>query len=81
MTAYRQKTLAIARYLKRNGPTKASVVAKSIPEPKARDMLYRTVYGWFERVSQGVYDLSPRGREEVEQWNAVVPDKEAVVSE
>lgn len=44
-------------------------------------MLYRTVYGWFERVSQGVYDLSPRGREEVEQWNAVVPDKEAVVSE
>lgn len=73
MTAYRQKALAIARFLKTNGPTKASVVASSLPEPKARDVLYRNVYGWFERASQGIYDLSPRGREEIELWQEAAP--------
>ncbi len=68
MTAYRQKALGIAKYLKNNGPTKASKVAAALGEPKARDVLYRNVYGWFERVSQGVYDLSPRGANEIAQW-------------
>jgi len=68
MTAYRQKALGIARYLQLNGPTKASNVAAALGEPKARDVLYRNVYGWFERVSQGVYDLSPRGAKEIVQW-------------
>ena len=62
MTAYRQRALEIARFLHKWGPTKASRIAQALREPKARDFLYRDVYGWFDRASLGVYDLSPRGR-------------------
>ncbi len=68
MTAYRQRALAIARSLQKQGPTKAAHVARALQEPKAGNILYRNVYGWFDRVSQGVYDLSPRGRQEISLW-------------
>ncbi|MEL7330542.1 MAG: DUF2161 domain-containing phosphodiesterase, partial [Cyanobacteria bacterium J06559_1] len=68
MTAYRQKALAIAQFLQAQGPTKASQIAKTLQEPKARDILYRNVYGWFDRVSLGVYELSPRGKQEILLW-------------
>jgi hypothetical protein len=51
MTAYRQRALLIGRFLQENGPTKASHVAQALREPKARDILYRDVYGWFDRAS------------------------------
>ena len=68
MTVYRQRALAIARFLQEQGPTKASHVAGTLREPKARDILYRNVYGWFDRVSLGVYELSPRGKQEIPLW-------------
>ncbi|MEO1349587.1 MAG: DUF2161 family putative PD-(D/E)XK-type phosphodiesterase [Cyanobacteria bacterium J06635_15] len=68
MTAYRQKALAIAQLLQKQGPTKASQIARTLQEPKARDILYRNVYGWFDRVSLGVYELSPRGKQEILLW-------------
>lgn len=68
MTAYRQGALAIGWFLKENGPTKASNVAQTLQEPKARDILYRDVYGWFDRESRGVYKLSPRGKKEIPHW-------------
>ncbi len=68
MTAYRQRALAIARFLQAQGPTKAAHVARSLHEPKARDILYNDVYGWFDRVSRGVYELSPRGKKEIPLW-------------
>lgn len=69
MTAYRQRALAIARFLRQEGPTKASCIARALQEPKARDILYRDVYGWFDKVSLGVYELSPRGRNEISLWH------------
>jgi hypothetical protein len=68
MTVYRQRALAIARFLQEQGPTKASHIARALQEPKARDILYRNVYGWFARVSLGVYELSPRGKQEIPLW-------------
>lgn len=68
MTAYRQRSLAIGRFLQENGPTKASRVAQTLREPKARNIMYRDVYGWFDRESLGVYKLSPRGRQEMPRW-------------
>lgn len=68
MTAYRQRALAIAQFLQENGPTKAALIAEELREPKSRDIVYRDVYGWFDRVSTGVYDLSPRGRNEIPLW-------------
>lgn len=74
MTAYRQRALAITRFLQKQGPTKASHIARSLREPKARDILYRDVYGWFDRVSLGVYELSPRGKREIPLWREEAED-------
>ena len=68
MTAYRQRALRLATYLQNQGPTKASVMAEELEEPKARTILYDNVYGWFERIDRGIYALSPRGEEEFTQW-------------
>jgi hypothetical protein len=68
MTAYRQRALAIGWFLQANGPTKASSVAQTLTEPKARDILYKDVYSWFDRESRGVYKLSPRGKKEIPHW-------------
>jgi len=68
MTAYRQRTLAIANFLQKKGPTKASAIKQTLREPKARDILYKDVYGWFDRVAYGVYDLTPKGKREIIFW-------------
>lgn len=69
MTAYRQRALRIARYLEANGPAKPSDVARELGEPESRAILYRDVYGWFDRVAHATYDLSPRGKEEIPLWS------------
>ena len=68
MTAYRQKALNIGDYLMQHGASKPMVIAAALTEPKSRDILYRNVYGWFEKVSRGVYELSPKGKEEIPNW-------------
>lgn len=68
MTAYRQRALRIATFLRGSGPSKASEVASAVEEPKARAILYDNVYGWFERVSRGIYQVSPRGSRELPKW-------------
>jgi len=69
MTAYRQRALAIARRLKEAGPTKAHDLALALGDKDARTLLYRDVYGWFERTKRGVYALSPRGERELDLWS------------
>lgn len=68
MTAYRQNAIRVAQYLTENGPTKASVVAHAIEEPEVRAVLYRNVYGWFDRLGGGVYQISPRGITDLAAW-------------
>ena len=68
MTAYRQKAIRIAQYLTENGPTKASVIAHAIEESEVRAILYRNVYGWFDRLGEGVYQISPRGMTDLATW-------------
>ena len=69
MTAYRQKALAIAEYLREHGETKAAIIARTLVEPTTRVILYDNVYGWFDRLGKGVYALSPRGEIEFAQWS------------
>ncbi len=78
VTAYRQQALSIAEYLSEHGPTKASLIAASLEEPKTRAILYKNVYGWFERVSRGVYELSPRGVKEFPLWKDPIKKKKMV---
>lgn len=69
MTAYRQRALLIGKYLTQHGATKASVIATALQEPNTRNILYKNVYGWFERESQGVYRVSAKGEEVIQQWS------------
>lgn len=68
LTAYRQRAIAVADLLLTDGPMKASHIADTTGDPKARGILYRNVYGWFDRQGKGVYALSPRGEAEVPDW-------------
>lgn len=62
MTAYKQRAIQIANYLRNHGATKASDIAKRLEIPKSRAVVYDNHYGWFKNVSRGVYDLSDLGK-------------------
>lgn len=61
MTAYRQDALRCLVALGA-GPLKASLVAKSAAVPRAAALMRDDHYGWFERVSLGIYALTPKGQ-------------------
>ncbi|KNG93654.1 DUF2161 domain-containing phosphodiesterase [Pseudaestuariivita atlantica] len=61
VTAYRQEAWRCARYLSVHGATKGAVVAKGAEVPRATRMMADNHYGWFARVSPGVYDLTETG--------------------
>jgi len=68
MTAYRQRAIRVAEHLLVQGPEKASEVAMALELPEAKRILYQNHHGWFERVSRGIYELSPRGKTELPRW-------------
>ena len=61
VTAYRQDALQCLLVLMREGPLKASLVAKLSGVARARPIMADDHYGWFERVSTGIYGLTPKG--------------------
>lgn len=68
VTAYRQRAVAIASHLQHGGPATAKVLSQALGDPQVHRIVYKNVYGWFERISRGVYGLSPRGEQELPQW-------------
>jgi len=67
VTAYRQGALRMAAYLEANGPARGAVVAKETGVVRATVMMRDNHYGWFEKVSLGVYTLSEAGRVALER--------------
>lgn len=74
VTAYRQAALGCAAHLERHGPTKASEVARATEVRQAATIMRRDVYGWFERISRGIYGLSPKGVTALETHADVLAD-------
>jgi hypothetical protein len=62
MTAYRQEALRCAALLE-NGPMRLAEMRAADDVPNAARILQQDVYGWFQRVARGIYELSPQGRE------------------
>lgn len=60
MTAYRQDALRCLASVA-DGSLKAAEVAKRAGVAKAASLMRADHYGWFDRVSLGVYALSPKG--------------------
>jgi len=71
MTAYRQEALACAAALQA-GPLRPRDLAPHAP--RAASILHRDVYGWFVRLSRGVYALAPAGEAALARWGAGAGD-------
>jgi hypothetical protein len=70
MTAYRQQALLCAEALL-GGPLRPRDMRPAAPD--AGKILLGNVYGWFERVSNGVYQLTDAGRVAVTQHRVLHP--------
>ena len=60
ITGYRQDAVKCARALAA-GPLSVAQVRKDADVPQARQIMADNHYGWFIRVSRGVYGLTPDG--------------------
>lgn len=70
ITAYRQDALRCLNHLNENGPTKAALVAAGTGVETARRIMADDHYGWFERVSTGIYSATPKGREAMRDYQS-----------
>jgi hypothetical protein len=73
ITSYRQDALRVATYLVKTGPSKGAVVANKTSVPNATRIMADDHYGWFERVSTGVYMLTPKGDAALGVYGVVAP--------
>lgn len=69
MTAYRQEALHCATRLQ-HGPLRPRDLR--LEAPRAATILHRNVYGWFVKVSRGLYQLTDDGRSALAHWQCAV---------
>ena len=74
VTGYRQDALACALHLAGQGPCKGSVVAQATGVKAATRLMADNHYGWFERVSIGIYGLTEAGRRGLADWDGSLPE-------
>ena len=72
VTGYRQEALRCLSLLAEHGPLKASDVALRTGIAHARRLMADNHYGWFERVSTGIYAVSPRGAKATAEYAAEI---------
>ena len=72
VTGYRQDALKCATFLAISGPSKGAVVAKETGVESATSLMRNNVYGWFDKVEQGVYALNSTGKKGLTDWADVI---------
>jgi len=71
VTGYRQDALLCARFLAVHGPSAGAKVKAWAEVPAATRIMAADHYGWFRRVSRGVYGLTDAGRKGIADWGDV----------
>lgn len=71
VTGYRQDALRCARFLAVHGPSKGAQVKEWAEVPQATRIMADDHYGWFQRVSRGVYDLTDAGRQGLSDYGDI----------
>ncbi len=71
VTGYRQDALRCARFLAVHGPSAGKTVKEWAEVPQATQIMRSDHYGWFERVSRGVYGLTDGGRKGLADYGDV----------
>lgn len=74
MTAYRQDALRCVAALQDKTAAAPRYVAQATGVTNARNIMADNHYGWFVRVSRGVYALSPKGLEAATTFNRAMAD-------
>lgn len=74
MTAYRENALQIACCLATHGPLSPRRLRDLGCGEKTSAILQRNVYGWFRRISRGLYDVTPTGRHAIEEYPDVAAE-------
>lgn len=77
MTAYRQEALRCASLLAQGAPMRVAELRAAGHLPNVASILQRNVYGWFQRVTRGVYTLTPQGRQGLERFGHAPPASKA----
>ena len=78
VTAYRESALLVAEHLQRYGPTSPKAIKAATGVEKTAAILQQDVYGWFQRVTTGVYQVNPKGAEALHTYaDVVAPKREA----
>ncbi|MCT2535181.1 DUF2161 family putative PD-(D/E)XK-type phosphodiesterase [Aquibacillus koreensis] len=68
MTAYRENCIQIACYLQHAGELSPKALVQLGTGNKTASILTKNYYGWFERIRRGIYILSEKGKNEVEEY-------------
>ena len=68
VTAYRQDAILCARALEETGPMKGAHVAEATGVSRATRIMADDHYGWFERVSTGIYKITPKGQDALRSY-------------
>ena len=71
VTGYRQDALLCARFLAVHGPSTGAKVKEWAEVPAATKIMAADHYGWFIRVSRGVYDITDVGRKGIGDWGDI----------
>mgnify|MGYP001198266078 CR=1 FL=1 len=61
VTAYMENAIQISCYLKKYGPLTLRQLKELGTGTKTGSILQKNFYGWFQRVSKGLYQISPKG--------------------
>ena len=81
VTAYRESAIHIACCLDRYGPLTPRQLRVLGTGAKTTSILYKDVYGWFDRLSRGLYALSPLGRTALNEYSVLVDEYAAFLDE
>ena len=73
VTAYRELALHIAALLEKNGSLSIRELRElGTDDKKTAGVLQKNFYGWFQRVDRGVYELSEKGKKEIEEYRDII---------
>lgn len=76
ITAYRENALLVALYIQRDGAMSAVTLKKLGCGEKSYSILHDNHYGWFDKVSRGIYDINAKGKKAVKKYKHVCENLE-----
>ncbi len=74
VSAYKQQALICAWLLEKNGNMTPASIVKSGGGSKTQQILSGNIYGWFDKISRGLYSLNPAGKAALNIYKEVLKE-------